>query len=142
MAEESPQEILDAAQPQRIADAFRRISLGSVLAQMSAPRRRTTATTPALTVAVSTVTFPRPVIHVVAGSASVGGNDRPVSVIPEGSAATAQAGGATGVHSAVATRDTSGRITALTFSAAPTVPFFDVIEDETGLATELVADLS
>lgn len=127
------------ATPGQIPDILRLLDFGDWLAQMSAPRLRTTATTPALTIAVNDVVFPRPVLHIVAMTASVGGNDRPVVFVPDTSAVAAGAGGAApGVHAAVFTRDaTSGLITRVTFSGAPTIPFALVIEENTGLRAAL-----
>jgi hypothetical protein len=131
---------LNSGTPARVPDNLRRLEFGDFLAQFSGLRLRTLATTPALTIDTNDVIFPRPVLAIPAMTASVGGNNRPVVLIPDTSAVAAGAGGAApGVHAAVVTRDAAGLITRVTFSGAPTIPFALVIEENTGAAAALAA---
>lgn len=144
MPEQTPAQVLDAGEPNRIADALRRIGFGDALTRMAAPVVRSLGSTPALVIVGSRVDFPRPVLALMGMTATVGGNNNAAAFVPDGSAvaATASGGAPPAVHTATIQRDANGLIASVTFSAAPTIPFALVIEAPTNLAARIGAAMS
>jgi hypothetical protein len=144
MAEQTPQQILDTADPNRVADAMRRVALGTALRFMGAPVERSLATTPALTIATNDVNFPEPAVAILGMTATVGGSNTSVVFIPPSSAvaATASGGAAPAVHHAKLKVNSDGLITGVTFSGAPTVPFVEYLRAGTELANKAGVALS
>ena len=147
MPEQTPAQVLDAGEPNRLGDALRRISLGNALTRLAAPVVRSLASTPAVTIAAAVLTFPRPVLAILGMTATVGGVNQDVRFRPIGSALGALVGTADGAaagipHAATVQVNAQGNIVSVTFSAAPTVPFALVIEAPTDLPARIGAAMS
>ena len=142
MPEQTPQEILDAGNPNRIPDAIKRLELGTGLLRLASPVTLSDAAG-TITIDTNTATFRRPVLSIVGMTATENGQNAPVGFIPTGSAvAPSSSTGTPVLHMVDVDKDANGLIESVTFTGAPTTVFAEVVEAPDNWSARIAADLS